>query len=111
MWHALGWDVVSDVADKSPKYKIMSFYKSQQRKIAAYLADARHSVSVDGAQGSEYDGVILSAGRNWSSWKSVGFLKDRRRVNVAMSRAKQKLIILLHDTLGKYEGFSKQQML
>lgn len=49
---------------------------------------------MDGAQGSEADCVIISCVRSASSGSglgTIGFLQDERRINVAISRAKQVL--------------------
>lgn len=52
--------------------------------------------TVDEFQGSEADIVVVSLVRNNAlvPWKSVGFLKERNRMNVLLSRAKQKLVIV-----------------
>jgi hypothetical protein len=52
--------------------------------------------TVDGFQGNEADLVILSLVRNnaGSGARALGFLRDRRRMNVALSRAKSKLVIV-----------------
>ena len=47
----------------------------------------------DAAQGSECTAAILSAGMNWGIRTSVGFLYDRRRVNVAASRCEMKIVM------------------
>ncbi|MCJ7997490.1 AAA family ATPase [Rhizobium cremeum] len=56
----------------------------------------RMGATVDEFQGSEADVVIVSLVRNnpLVPWKSVGFLKEANRMNVLLSRAKQKLIIV-----------------
>jgi serine/threonine protein kinase len=56
----------------------------------------RMGATVDQFQGSEADIVIVSLVRNNAlvPWKSIGFLKVRNRMNVLLSRAKQKLIIV-----------------
>lgn len=56
----------------------------------------RMGATVDEFQGSEADVVIVSLVRNNAlvPWKSVGFLKEKNRMNVLLSRAKQKLIIV-----------------
>eukprot|EP00973_Karenia_brevis_P094708 12423768-Karenia_brevis.AAC.1 len=52
---------------------------------------------VDACQGSEFDASsIVSAGRHDGK---VGFLKDRRRVNVAYTQTKTELIIVIHESL------------
>jgi serine/threonine protein kinase len=56
----------------------------------------RMGATVDEFQGSEADIVIVSLVRNNAlvPWKSVGFLKEKNRMNVLLSRAKHKLIIV-----------------
>ena len=104
LWRALGWNEAC-----GDEYKIMSFYRSQQKSIAQLLSRKQDSVSVDSAQGSDFQGAILSAGRNWCTQRSLGFLHDRRRINVAFSRCKKKLIILLHNDVGKYTKSKPQK--
>jgi len=52
--------------------------------------------TVDSFQGSEADLVVLSLVRNNSrvGMSALGFLRDRRRLNVAISRAKSQLVIV-----------------
>lgn len=52
--------------------------------------------TVDSFQGSEADMVILSLVRNNArvGLGALGFLRDRRRMNVALSRAKRQLVIV-----------------
>ncbi|WP_262299007.1 AAA domain-containing protein [Microvirga sesbaniae] len=56
----------------------------------------RLGATVDEFQGSEADIVIVSLVRNNAlvPWKSVGFLKEANRMNVLLSRARHKLIIV-----------------
>jgi len=49
--------------------------------------------TVDSFQGSEANCVVLSLVRS-NSQRSCGFLKDARRLNVAMTRAKDLLVVL-----------------
>lgn len=56
--------------------------------------------SVDKFQGMEEDIIILSFVRN-NPGHMIGFAKDSRRINVAMSRARELLIIV-----GSYENFA-----
>ncbi|MEG9862230.1 MAG: AAA domain-containing protein [Parvularculales bacterium] len=50
--------------------------------------------TVDGFQGSEQDIIIYDLVRSNTRDKSIGFLDDHRRINVAFSRAKKLLIIV-----------------
>ncbi|PHR43721.1 MAG: hypothetical protein COA32_15820 [Fluviicola sp.] len=63
-------------------------------------------ITADSFQGQEADVVILSLVRS-NPDGNIGFLKDYRRMNVAMTRAKLKLIVIGDSTkLGK-DGFYK----
>ncbi len=99
---------------KPPSLAILSPYKAQVEKLHQRVAslrsrDLKHldqfaSVrsngafvgTVDSFQGSEADVVILSLVRNnpMTGGRALGFLRDRRRMNVALSRAKSHLILV-----------------
>lgn len=81
-------------------YAIVSPYSRQCERIRELFlekdASKLNSIEVatlDSFQGREYDIIIFSFTR--SAFKSkVGFLDDARRLNVAFSRAKKKLILI-----------------
>lgn len=50
--------------------------------------------TVDGFQGQEKDIIILSCVRGGPEQEGIGFLKDTRRMNVALTRAKSSLFVL-----------------
>jgi hypothetical protein len=65
----------------------------------------RLGATVDEFQGSEADIVIVSLVRNNAlvPWKSIGFLKEANRMNVLLSRAKHKLVVV-----GSWDFFEKR---
>lgn len=85
----------------SPKdCAIVAPYKSQVTNIRAclnnldsVLANQINVSTLDSFQGMEFDVIIFSFTRSAPSTK-VGFLDDARRLNVAFSRARKKLILI-----------------
>jgi hypothetical protein len=82
---------------------VISLYKGQARLLERVLSGAGGTkpriVTVDRAQGSEADHVILSCVRsNARRSEAIGFAKDRRRLNVAISRSKKTLTVLGNPT-------------
>ncbi len=78
---------------------IISFYGEQIRRLKALVDDEIETShlkfrigTVDRFQGMESDIIIASFVRN-NRQGTIGFLKDYRRLNVALSRAKELLLI------------------
>jgi superfamily I DNA and/or RNA helicase len=62
---------------------------------------------VDGFQGQERDVVIISLVRS-NETGEIGFLKELRRMNVAMTRARMKLMIIGNvETLSHHAFYRK----
>ncbi len=64
-----------------------------QRELGPFIDGGLEVDSVDGFQGREKRVIIFSAVRS-SDRGEVGFLGDERRLNVAITRAKQKLVVI-----------------
>jgi hypothetical protein len=78
---------------------VITPYEGQKRLIQKVFSDVglktRRSIevnTVDGFQGREKDVIIISCVR--SSTRSIGFLDDDRRMNVAITRAKRCLVVV-----------------
>jgi senataxin len=78
---------------------VITFYSAQvaciQRVLRTHGLGEVTVCSVDAFQGSEADIVLLSTVRA-NSKRSLGFLKDFRRLNVALTRAKHSLVVVTH---------------
>lgn len=73
---------------------VISPYKAQVELLNELINTEQLQVdTVDGFQGQEKEVVILSFVRSNSSG-SIGFLSDERRLNVSLTRARRKLIIV-----------------
>jgi DNA polymerase alpha-associated DNA helicase A len=59
--------------------------------------------TVDGMQGREKDAVVISLVRS-NDKREVGFLKEKRRLNVAMTRAKRHLCIVGDSSTVQHGG-------
>lgn len=84
-----------DVGVISP-YRAQVQYLRQQIAKRPFFKPFRNIVSmntVDGFQGQERDIILISLVRS-NSDGDIGFLRDLRRMNVAITRARMKLIIL-----------------
>lgn len=81
---------------------IVTMYKAQvfelrrtfQNRYGQDIAQRIDFNTVDGFQGQEKDIIILSCVRSSVEPRSIGFLSDRRRLNVAVTRAKSNLFII-----------------
>ena len=84
-----------DVGIISP-YRAQVQYLKRLIKKRAFFKPFRHLISVntvDGFQGQERDVILISLVRSNNSGQ-IGFLRDLRRMNVAITRARMKLFIL-----------------
>ena len=75
-----------------------------------YLKPFRRSISVntvDGFQGQERDIIVLSLVRS-NDEGQIGFLRDLRRMNVAITRARMKLIIIGNQSTMTSHPFYKK---
>lgn len=77
----------------SKSIAIMTPYKDQIRYLQSLNLPAGIEVmTVDGAQGKEKDIIIYSCVRN--NDENIGFLKDKRRLNVALTRAREAFYVI-----------------
>jgi ATP-dependent RNA/DNA helicase IGHMBP2 len=73
---------------------IITPYSAQVRRLRERIGQADVEVdSVDGFQGREKEAVIVSLVRS-NREREIGFLEDVRRMNVALTRARRKLIVI-----------------
>ncbi|KAL2320789.1 hypothetical protein Fmac_029758 [Flemingia macrophylla] len=63
--------------------------------------------TVDGFQGREKEAIIISMVRS-NSKKEVGFLSDRRRMNVAVTRSRRQCCLVCDTETVSGDGFLKQ---
>ncbi len=72
---------------------VISPYKAQVNALVADMTQSCEIDTVDAFQGREKDVVIISFVRS-NLRENIGFLNDYRRLNVSISRAKKKLILI-----------------
>lgn len=75
---------------------VIAPYAAQVRRLRELLADEIVGLeidSVDGFQGREKEAVIVTLVRS-NAEQEIGFLGDVRRMNVALTRARRKLLVI-----------------
>lgn len=104
------------ILDERIDFGIISPYKAQVQylhnklKTDAALKPYRHLFTVntvDGFQGQERDVIFISLVRA-NDEGQIGFLNDLRRMNVAITRARMKLVILGEAETLKHHGFYRR---
>ncbi|MCA9961963.1 MAG: C-terminal helicase domain-containing protein, partial [Anaerolineales bacterium] len=72
---------------------VITPYAAQVQYLRERLPQAVEVGSVDGFQGREKEAIIISLVRS-NPQGNVGFLAETRRMNVALTRARRKLIVI-----------------
>ena len=87
---------------------VIAPYAAQVRWLRDHYRGAKVEIdTVDGFQGREKEAVLISLVRS-NAEGEIGFLGDQRRMNVAMTRAKRKLIVIGDSTtLGNHAFFAR----
>ena len=87
---------------------VITPYNGQARLIREKLEDTEVEVdSVDGFQGREKEAVVISMVRS-NVEGGIGFLADVRRTNVALTRARRKLVVVGDSaTLGGHDFYRR----
>ena len=106
----------SRIDDEQMDFGIITPYKAQARlirrmiKMNYFLKRHRRQITVntvDGFQGQERDVIVISMVRD-NGDGTIGFLRDLRRMNVAITRARMKLIIVGSvATLSRHRFYSE----
>jgi len=74
------------------KIGVITPYRAQRNSIKSIFGESLEVATVDAFQGREKDVIIFSAVATTAF--SVRFVENRRRLNVAFTRAKKKLIVI-----------------
>jgi superfamily I DNA and/or RNA helicase len=96
--HLAEWEHILEL-ERPPSIAIISPYREQVRKLETEIKlkgglwNGIKINTVDAFQGQEKDIIYISLVRSNNNG-DIGFLKDYRRMNVAMTRAKKKLVIV-----------------
>jgi predicted DNA helicase len=104
----------SKLGFKKEDMGVISPYKGQVNKLKDRLPFIEVN-SIDGFQGREKKIIIISLVRS-NDKESIGFLKDLRRLNVALTRAISELVVIgnpktisCEDTYAKFIKFVKEK--
>jgi DNA polymerase alpha-associated DNA helicase A len=102
-----------DAGVKTEDIAVITPYNGQLALLSGLLKDTFSGIelgSVDGFQGREKEAVIVSLVRS-NEEGGVGFLADKRRLNVAMTRPKRHLCVIGDaETVKRGGGFLRKWM-
>lgn len=87
---------------------VITPYAAQARLLRTLIGNAAIEIdTVDGFQGREKEAIVISLVRS-NTTAEVGFLSDTRRTNVALTRARRKLIVIGDSsTLANHEFYRR----
>lgn len=92
---------------KAEMIGVITPYDDQRDLISLNVPEEVEVKTVDGYQGREKEVIILSFVRS-NKVGEIGFLKDLRRLNVSLTRAKRKLIMIGDSsTLSSHETYKR----
>lgn len=106
IFYTLGYNLIDEVPETLNDFTIgiITFYGGQKDELIKQLTKLFNGElpnyidvnTVDAFQGQERDIVILSCVRAWDGSRgSVGFVESQQRMNVALTRAKSVLYVVL----------------
>lgn len=89
---------------------VITPYDAQRRRLtealAEVVAEGLEIGTVDGFQGREKEAIVVDLVRS-NAEGNVGFVSDRRRLNVALTRARRLLMVIADTaTLGRHADFA-----
>ncbi len=94
---------------------VITPYDDQRNLISSLIPEGVEVKTVDGYQGREKEVIILSFVRS-NNRGELGFLKDLRRLNVSLTRARRKLIAVgdsstlsVHPTYRRFIEFVREE--
>lgn len=100
-------DKLTSMGVLASQIAVITPYQAQVTLLTSLLRPQYGSVleigTVDGMQGREKDAVIISLVRS-NDKREVGFLKEKRRLNVAMTRAKRHLCVVGDSSTVRHGG-------
>jgi len=107
-------DQLVEAGVKPEDVGIITPYKDHEEYLKKLVPDVEIK-TVDGFQGREKEVIIISLVRS-NPDEEIGFLDDLRRLNVALTRAKRKLIVIgdsktlsSNDTYRRFINFVKEK--
>ncbi|KAK0223853.1 P-loop containing nucleoside triphosphate hydrolase protein [Armillaria fumosa] len=100
-------DKLTSLGVLASQIAVITPYQAQVTLLTSLLRPQYGSTleigTVDGMQGREKDAVIISLVRS-NDKREVGFLKEKRRLNVAMTRAKRHLCVVGDSSTVRHGG-------